>query len=278
MLSFSQRLKPCKRFSFFVFMWAMLFSVKSIVILTFVVFLHEMAHVAVCRFLKIRVYGIRSLPWGVTAEVHLINDPISQIAVSMAGPFANFALLIFCPLVEAVFSKETAELFALFNFANGFLNLIPALPLDGGVVLKSFLTSVFGFVRGFKYAIRITAFVGIVIILFGLQFLLVTGFNASYLIAGMFILFNLKHERRLAMCTRMRLFTGEFKSRGAVKRVKADSKSHAICLLEIISPTHITIFKVMENGIYKGELHQERLMECILKNTTITLGECIEKL
>ena len=278
MSSFSRRLKPCIRFSFFVFVWAMLFSVKSIAILAVVVFLHEMAHVAVCRFLKIRIYGVKPFLWGATARVSLINDPASQLAVSLAGPFANFALLIFCPLIEAVFSKETAELFALFNFANGFLNLIPALPLDGGVILKSFLTSVFGYVRGFKYTIRITAFIGIVIILFGLQFLLVTGFNASYLIAGMFILFNLKHERRLAMCTRMRLFTGELKSRGGIKRKKADKASNAICLLEVISPTHVTVFRVTENGRIKGEVHQERLIECVLKNTTITLGECIEKL
>ncbi len=277
MLSFSRRLKPCIRFSFFVFVWAMLFSVKSIVILAIVVLLHEMAHIAVCMFLKIKVYGVKPFLWGVTASVPLINDPISQLAVSLAGPFANFALLMFCPLIKVVFSTESAELFALFSFANGFLNLIPALPLDGGVILKSFLTSVFGFVRGFKYTIRITAFIGIATILFGLQFLLVTGFNASYLAAGIFILFNIKHERRLAMCTKMRLFTGELKSNGGIKRVKADTACNAICLAEIISPTHVTIFKVTENGESKGEVHQQHLIECILKNTTITLGECIEK-
>ena len=277
MLIFRRRPRPCIVFGCVIFVCFLLFSAQSVLAVGFAVVLHEAAHIAVCRFLKIKVLGVRALPWGVTADVPLINEPLCQAAVSLAGPMFNFVLLSLCPVAERLFGVQAAEVFALANFANGFLNLIPALPLDGGVILKSVLSSWFGFVRGYNYAIRITAFIGTLIFAFGIFLAFETGYNFSYLAAGLFILFNLIHERTLAICIKKRVFTGEARSNANVKRLKVDAGSHAICLAEVISPTHTVEFCVTKNGKCIGKVTQKRLIQCVLKNAMITVGECIEK-
>ncbi len=271
------KVKPCVKFAAAICVWATLFSVKRVVIIGVAVILHELAHMAACRALGIKVFGMKALPWGLTASAPLMHEPLSQFIVSAAGPMFNFFLLTFCPLVEMVFSEKTAEMFALANLADGLLNLIPALPLDGGIILKAFLCAKWGFVRGFMHMIKITAAIGIFLMLLGVQVLWVTGYNISYLVAGAFILLNLKHERELLMCIKKRLLTGEIRSSRSIKQQWVDCSSHAVCLVNLISPSYTTMFRVTKDGKHIGTVSQEHLINCVLKNTMITVGECIEK-
>ncbi|MBO5008907.1 MAG: hypothetical protein J6D26_08740 [Clostridia bacterium] len=271
------KVKPCVKFAISICICATLFSVKRVVVIGIAVILHELAHMAACKALGIKVFGMKALPWGLTASAPLMHEPLSQFIISAAGPMFNFFLLTFCPAIEVIFSEDTAELFALANLADGLLNLIPALPLDGGIILKAFLCTGAGFVRGFIYMLRITAAIGIFMMMFGLQMLWVTGYNISYLMAGAFILFNLKHERELIMCIKKRLLTGEIRSSRSIKQQWVDSSSHAVCLVNLISPAYTTVFRVTKDGVFIGTVTQERVIDCVLKNTMITVGECIEK-
>lgn len=255
----------------------MFFSVKWIVVVAVSVLLHESAHMGMCRLLGIPVFGMKGLPWGVTAFAPLMYEPHSQFLVSVAGPMFNFFLLIFSSFVSKVFGDETAELFILANISNGILNLIPALPLDGGIMAKAFLCSKFGFVRGFVYMIRITLGVGIILMLFGIEMFIATGYNISYFVAGIFIVGNLRHEKDLVMCIKKRVLTGEISSSSAIKNLYVSSDSNAICLVDLISPSYTLVFTAVKNKEKIGKVSQKRLLECVMENSMATLEECIEK-
>jgi len=272
------KIKPCVRFSFVLFLWATVFSLKWILVVGVCVILHEGAHMAMCRLIGIPVLGVKPLPWGITATAPLMYEPHSQLIVSVAGPMFNFFLLVFSPLVKNFFGAETAELFVLANLADGILNLIPALPLDGGIILKSFLCSRFGFVRGFEYMLRVTGGVGFLLMIFGIQMFAVTGYNISYFVAGVFIVFNLRHEKELIICIKKRILTGEIRSVSALKKIYVSHDSNALCLVDLISPSYTAVFKVMKDNETIGTVNQEELLERVLKNTMITVGECIEKI
>lgn len=260
-----------------IFIWASFFSVRWVIVVGLTVILHELSHMAVCLAAGVRIYDLKALPWGLTAETALMHEPHTQLAVSAAGPMFNFLLLTLCPLIELVFSEDTAELFALANLADALLNLIPALPLDGGIILKSFLCARFGLIRGFSHMIKLTAALGFIIMIFGIHILIVTGSNASYLIAGIFIVYNLKHERELVMCLKKKVLTGEINSKSTVRVLRVESESNAICLIDLISPSYTALFKVYTKDKHIGTVSQAGLIENVLKNTMITVGECIEK-
>ena len=272
-------LKPCVRFALALFVWALLFSFKSIFAVGLAVLLHECAHLLMCVALKVRVVGMTPLPWGLTISTPLIYDIKSQLLISASGPACNFVILAVCAALRTVsgISGDYFELFMLANLADGLLNLLPVLPLDGGIILKSRLCAVYGLAGGFLKSMRITAFAGAVIFVIGIQIFLVTGYNFSYAAAGLFVLVNLRHERELLMCIKKRIYTGEIKSASKIKYICVDSSCHALCLANLISCNHTLIFLVNDNGRFAGELTQEELIKKLLQNSLITAGECVEK-
>ncbi len=270
--------KPCVKFCIVLILWSFIFSVKWIAVVGVCVFLHECAHMAACRILGIPVLGVRPLPWGLTASAPMMYEPFSQFAVSVAGPMFNFFLLMFSGIVERMFGEETSGLFVLANLADGLLNLIPALPLDGGIILKAFLCSRLGFIRGFIRMIHLTAGIGVFLMIFGVQMFLATGYNVSYFVAGLFVVINLRHEKEILWCVKKRVLTGEIRSVPLKKGMSVSFESNALRLVDFISPSYTLVFKVMKDKKEIGILHQDRLLECVLKNAMITAGECIEKI
>ena len=258
-------------------LWLIFFPPGWVAAVSLAVILHEAAHLVSCRALGIRVIGIKALPWGLTAATPLMYEPFAQFVISLSGPMCNFFLLIFCPVIKAWISKEYADIFALANLADALFNLLPALPLDGGIMLKSFLGAHFGLVRGFSYMLKATAITGILLMILGLYIFASANSNASYLVAGSFILYNLKHEKHLSLCIRKRILTGEILSKPRTKKICADYDSNAICFVDRISPTHTLQIHITKAKKAKGIISQDRLIECVLKNSMITLGECIEK-
>lgn len=258
-------------------LWMLFFPARWLVAIGLAVGLHELSHMGACTLLGIRVLGIKALPWGLCASTPLMYDPMNQLVVSLAGPMCNFFLLAFCPLIDLYISPEASSLFAVANLADGLLNLLPALPLDGGIVIKAFLCSRLGLVRGLSVMMRVTVVTGSVLMLLGIHIFYITGSNASYIVAGVFIIYNLRHEREIAMCIRKRILTGEITSAPYIRRIHADCGSNAICFVDSISPSRSLEIVVTQEGKVMGVLPQNSLVENVLKNSTITLGQCIEK-
>jgi len=273
-------IRPCVRFALALFVWALFFSLKSIFAVALAVVIHECAHLLVCMKLKIKILGMMPLPWGMTVLAPLIYNKKMQIAVSIAGPLCNFVTLAVCLAVRSAFSinSEFFDLFIIADFADGFLNLLPVLPLDGGIILKAHLCEKSGLAGGFAKCIYISALFGAVILFWGIMIILATGYNFSYFAAGLFVLGNLKHERELLMCIKKKVFNGEIKSNRKIRCISVDSSCNALCLANLISPAHTLIFLVNKNGRFVGDVSQTRLIEKLFENTLITIGECVEKI
>ncbi len=106
--------------------------------------LHEAAHTAMARAVGRRVESIELLPFGFTARI--TGKPLAgwdELAVAAAGPlFSLMAGMGCCAAYAAGIAPYSAvQVFAGINTAICFLNLMPALPLDGGRMLESLLGS-----------------------------------------------------------------------------------------------------------------------------------------
>jgi Zn-dependent protease len=119
--------------------------VQWIVVVLVSVILHELGHALVARGYgyapSIRLYGMGGLTsWHETTPA----GPARRIAISLAGPFAGFAVGALATAlffgVPALRGPEYQLLYhdiAWVNLGWGVLNLVPILPLDGGNVLRS---------------------------------------------------------------------------------------------------------------------------------------------
>jgi Zn-dependent protease len=125
------------------------------------VLLHELGHALVARRLGVHVSGIELSFFGGAAKmVQMPRAANHEIAIASAGPAVSLMLggtgLGLGALLHAT---PLGPLFAMIGWINlvlaGF-NLIPALPMDGGRILRALLTRRMDFVRATDVAVAVS--------------------------------------------------------------------------------------------------------------------------
>jgi Zn-dependent protease len=130
------------------------------------VVLHELSHSLVARTYGVEMRGITLFIFGGVAEMPgEVPTPQSELMIAAAGPAASFVIgLAFGALGLLARFAGWPEPVAAVSLYLGFLNaalavfnLIPAFPLDGGRILRSFL---WGWKKSLRWATRIAAAIG----------------------------------------------------------------------------------------------------------------------
>ena len=140
------------------------------------VLLHELGHSVAAQKLGIRVRDITLWPLGGLARLEEIPEiPAVELRIALAGPAVNFAIVLLTiaaariaggPGVLARIKEDLSTLdiggmpgilfFILAaNALMGFLNLIPAFPLDGGRILRALAARRLPYIKATALAVRI---------------------------------------------------------------------------------------------------------------------------
>lgn len=171
---------------FFVLMAVMAFFGLGLetAVLFGVVLLHEIAHLVVASAYGMRAREIELMPFGGVARLHdiLELDPEAEKAVAIAGPATNLFLAVLTAVIAysgwlaAPFAGEAGWLlvgeghvrFWLgVNLSMAAINLLPALPLDGGRVYRARLSRRIGFRRATQRAIGLSRILAMILVAVG---------------------------------------------------------------------------------------------------------------
>ncbi len=147
-----------------------------------IVFLHEIAHVIMAKIRKYKILKVEIFPFGAMAEYQglLEMDPVSEIKIALAGPFLNLFFAVVGWFIGL-------ELFFKYNLIIALFNLIPALPLDGGRVLRAILVKKYGLKTGTKLAVKAARFFAVAGFIIGLIGLLRNESNLLVLFIAFFV-------------------------------------------------------------------------------------------
>ena len=132
--------------------------------------LHELGHALVARKLGVRVSGIELGFFGGAAKmVELPRTANHELAIAAAGPAVSLAL---GGAGLGLAALAHLPLFAWIGWTNlviaGF-NLIPALPMDGGRILRALLTRKMDFVAATDLAVKVSRVVAVGFVVLGLM-------------------------------------------------------------------------------------------------------------
>lgn len=181
-------------------------SLLFIVLVFVCVLLHELAHSYVSVRYGLRVRSITLLPIGGLALLEeLPREPRQEIHIALAGPAANFVLALWLGVLLAVLDPGApfrpvlsgeALLASLFwsNLYIGLFNLVPAYPLDGGRVLRAWLSARMDYIDATRRAVAIGQFFSLLFILAG-----VVGRETWLAVIGLFVLWAALAEERVAV-------------------------------------------------------------------------------
>ncbi|MBK9072802.1 MAG: M50 family metallopeptidase [Myxococcales bacterium] len=129
------------------------------------VLLHELGHAVVARRLGVRIAGIELNFFGGAAKMmELPKSANHEIAIALAGPAVSVALAVLGFGLFELTAQPMAQWFGYINAALAIFNLIPALPMDGGRVLRALLTRKFDFVRATEVAVKVSRVFAIVLV------------------------------------------------------------------------------------------------------------------
>lgn len=151
---------------------------------------HEMAHLISAKCLGLSILRVTIYPFGVNLKLKntILRSFSDELILYLSGPLSNvFMALCAIPF----FGKNDFVLdFYYKNIALFLINMLPIMPLDGGMILKKYLNYQFGYDAGKKVMSVISAFM-IMVVLFCCGMLLYIGrFNSSLCIFLAFIIGN----------------------------------------------------------------------------------------
>ncbi|HHT36541.1 MAG: site-2 protease family protein [Candidatus Wallacebacter cryptica] len=175
-----------------------------------VVLWHETAHVLAALCYGLRVEEIELLPFGGTARVEDLMqlDPEIEAVVAAVGPISNLVLIGIIGILHAYYPCDQGwiEFLTKANLSMAALNLLPALPLDGGRILRSYLARGFGLKKATEKAALIGQLTAVVFVFCGLGGLYYyRSLNSALLIViGFFIFTAARKEKQASIYVFMR--------------------------------------------------------------------------
>jgi Zn-dependent protease len=131
--------------------------------------LHELGHAVVARELGVRVATIELGFFGGAAQMEAMpRQPRHELAIAAAGPAVSLILGGIGVGLGALTGLGALALVGWINLVLAGFNLIPALPMDGGRILRALLASRLGHVRATDIAVVVAQGTAIVFGIVGL--------------------------------------------------------------------------------------------------------------
>ncbi len=192
-------------FILLLFMLSLYGYLAETLILFGLVFAHEISHVLAARAHGLEVGDVELFPFGGVARIEdvLELDPQVESNVALAGPLFNFALAALAVIAYAnVPFLQQHEAFLFFircNLVLGLFNLLPALPLDGGRILRARLAGTLGFQQATELAIRISHLMAFILLALAVFLFFHEHYHITLFAASFFLFYAASKERTVAM-------------------------------------------------------------------------------
>ena len=168
---------------------------QSITIFVSVLF-HEVGHGIVAKLLGIKVEEIELFPYGGVAKMEDITKygGYTEALIAVAGPAVSGGIAV----TAAMFSNgnDFIDSIAQFNMILMTFNIFPALPLDGGRILRNVLLHFMSYKQATKIMVISGRISALALVLYNIAIMYSGNTSAAYIIIGAFIFMGCHKEMK----------------------------------------------------------------------------------
>lgn len=249
-------------------------------------FLHEWAHVITASAFGMAITQIELFPFGCAARLSCFAVSRSkEIIVAAAGPAANMAAASAVYFINKYgFPISVADKLIAANLALAAVNMLPAMPLDGGRIARSLFATFFGY----KRATRLTSAAGIffsAVMLAVAVFAAVKGaFNPTLFIMAFFLCLAAVKELKSAPYTLIRDFSGKRTSieKRKTLHINRFAAMHSQALREIMREFEAGKYNIVtvldKNLCVIRDLSEQQILDGMMQyGSQVTLGSLCRK-
>lgn len=254
----------------------------EILVIFAAVLLHELSHTIMAALLKVRVAEIELLPFGGQARIEDFTglDPDREIYIALAGPIMSLSLAAFFYFLPPTLPLKTSWLIQI-NLFLGIFNFLPALPLDGGRVLRAWLSLYIGYKRATSISAGMGKVIAILLCAYGGYLFYMQQSGANYMLAGLILFWAARREGLLLSYAFMRYLINkksELAGKGflASHQVVGFEDTLVKSILESIRPNYYTVVLMLDQQHQPlGLISEAKMIECLFNHgPLVRLKDC----
>lgn len=181
---------------------------KEILILIGIILIHELSHGLAAMTSGTKIQEIKLLPIGGVVKLdNTMGFTLGEeIFVSAAGPMSNVVLSAAVFFLQENYGWKSSGLdfIIIGSLFIGAFNLIPALPLDGGKILRCILAYFISYKSATKLVSVFSRIIGVLLIMFNIYLFSLGSYNFTFILVGIFIFYQTKKEYEMATYVTMK--------------------------------------------------------------------------
>ena len=121
----------------------------------------------------------------------LVYSLADEMILYFSGPFCNILFALIAMIVYSRYPNESVKFFYISNTMLFCMNMIPSVPLDGGILLKKIIAYRLGYNSANKIMTVISAVFSAMIMGLGIYVMYITKFNFSVLLFSALMIGNI---------------------------------------------------------------------------------------
>lgn len=186
---FGIRIKIGASFWLLLLLCALFNAIAPLAYMLIALAIHEFGHAIFIDATGMHVECIELTPIGARISLdEYAGDCKDEFIIAMGGPLASLFLAAVCALIYRFFNWEPLIILMLSSLALLCINLLPALPLDGGRMLRAALCSKLERLTANKICAGVGIFIGISLLLIGIYYAYLGSANLTLFIMALLLL------------------------------------------------------------------------------------------
>ncbi|VBB07871.1 Hypothetical protein LUCI_3136 [Lucifera butyrica] len=246
---------------------------------------HELTHAGIASLLGYKVKEIELLPFGGVARIEGLSEAgsVHEMMIAVAGPLASLGLAAFVYVGMVWYPDWNATLnyYLNVNIMLFLFNLIPAVPLDGGRIVRGWLSRHIGYVRATIFVANISKLVSLgLLAVVCIEFVIFNNINITFIMAALFLYVAARAELDLAGFRTMRVLAkkkAELSRRGVMTAFHLTALKDAPVrdVIRFFSPEQYYIVEVLDEKFHVcGTLTETEVWEGLpLRGVYARLGD-----
>lgn len=165
----------------------------AVILLLLALMLHEIGHWFFAELFGYKAQEFKLTPLGgcLVIDSLMALHPVAEFVIAAAGPFSNLLMVAGVWYLEFLGIKSSwLENWQQWNWLMGMVNLIPAVPLDGGRLLHALLKKIVAVETATVIVKVIGQFIGGLVLSIGMVKFWTGGVGILYILTGIFLLYQ----------------------------------------------------------------------------------------